>query len=190
MAVGVRFIPEQCAGCGSPVEASYSLYRHARRPVVFVPLLILGGAAAIWAVCLSLWETAALISAWTAGMQLHRKERGLLFFVAFAATLPVIAWLFRFWWRFVHGLSRAFTYKCPTCKWSGTVGVVDMPGRARVGEIAKVVERIVSEDLQAPFDPAEAKLAQLQAQIDEQKRQARQAEHASPPNPDFDFKEP
>ena len=119
MGLIVRFSPLQCPVCDAPVAARYSQYRHASRHPLFGVLLVAGVIAIIVISLLSLWG-AAILTAWAVdGQWLRRKERGMIYFLAFAATLPVIVWLSRLWWRAIHRLPRQFEYECEACRWVG-----------------------------------------------------------------------
>src|SRR5262245_2943652 len=179
MAVSVRFLPAQCPGCGSPVEANYSQYRHARRHPLFLPLLVLLVVGTIGAGLLSLWGTGAATLALTDGLPLRRKERGVLFFAAFAVTLPVIAWLCRLGWRSLHRLGREFAHECPVCKWSGAVRVLDTSTSFEVGGEGQVVELVEFDGIPPHFDPLDA---------EREKRRAPEWEPEVPPNQDFNFR--
>jgi hypothetical protein len=189
MAVSVRFFPAHCPGCGSPVDANYSHYRHAPRHRLFAPLLIVGVIVVIGMILISLWGTSVLITALTEGQQMHRMDRGMLFCLAFAATVPVIAWLGWLWWRFIHRLPRTLAYECRTCNWSGAVHVVDTSTPVEVDNQIQIVARTEFEGMPAPPDPLDAKRERLQRRIEREQRQAREGEHELPPNPDFDFRE-
>ncbi|MBA4066807.1 MAG: hypothetical protein C0501_24485 [Isosphaera sp.] len=130
MAKGVRFDPAECPGCGSPVEARYTQYRDARRPL-FGALLAAGLVATFGLVALSLWATFYLPGLLLEGDdRIARRERGVLHFLAFVATLPVIAWLTRRWWRALDRLPRTFGYECGTCRWAGPCRVAASRGGA------------------------------------------------------------
>jgi hypothetical protein len=128
MSSGVRFDPADCPGCGSPVAARYSQYRAARNPL-FGPLLAVGVATALGLAALSLWATFYVPGLFMDGggdLQ-ARRDRGGVHLLAFAATLPVIWWLSRAWWRFLNRLPRTFAYECGTCRWAGPCRVAAAP---------------------------------------------------------------
>jgi hypothetical protein len=81
-------------------------------------------------VLLSLWGTANLTAIALEGVGLRRKEDGLVSFLAFAATWPVIFWLSRLWWRGIHRLPREFKYECDSCHWIGPCRVSGGSGEA------------------------------------------------------------
>jgi hypothetical protein len=123
VAANARFLPAQCPGCGAPVAAKYSHYRHAHRHRLFGVLLITGVLSSIALVLLSLWGTAHLTALAIEGKGLRPKERGMVYCIAFAATLPAIAWLSRLWWRALHRLPRHFEYECEVCRCVATFRV-------------------------------------------------------------------
>ena len=106
----------------------YTRYRFARLHPLFGVLVLAGIATTLALIALSLWGTAELMAAAMQGQNLKRRERGVLYFLAFVVTLPVIWWLTRAWWRAVHRLPRRFEYECETCRWSGPCAVVGGQG--------------------------------------------------------------
>jgi hypothetical protein len=190
MAISNRFKPAQCPACGSPVEAPYAHYRNARQHFLFYPVLALGAGSTIGAVLLSLWGTGKLVATLVEGQELRRMERGLLFCVAFGVALSVIAWLFRLGWRFIHRLPRKFPYQCQSCQWSGEIQVIDTSDPIDLGNALPAVERVEFDGIPAPFDPIDARQERRQQRAERERRQAREQEHESPPNPDFDFRDP
>lgn len=189
MKLTVRFYPPQCPECGAPVEANYTQYRRAPRHPLFVPLLFLGAVGAIGAVWLALWGIGVLTTAWTAGMELRRMERGVLYLVPLTVAFVLLAWLCRWWWRFVHGLSRSFVYECPACGWSGTVRVVGRGGLVKGSEDVPVGYRVEAEDTPDPNEPLDRRRERQLRRLERERRQVREQEHERPPNPDFDFKD-
>jgi hypothetical protein len=151
-------------------------------------LLIVGVVQTIGTLLLSLWGTGMLIAALTDGQGFRAKERGLLYFAAFAATLPVIAWLSRLWWQHLHRLPRTFACECRACKWSMTVRVVDTSAPIQVAGAVPLVQRLEFEGIPLLPDPIDAKRERQQWRIERERRQARQREQELPPNSDFDFR--
>jgi len=178
-----RFIPELCPGCQTRIEPRYSQYRHASQHILYVPLLIAG---VVFVIALSgyLFRQAALDTIeLLEGWGLRRKERGIIFFLALAATVPFIVWVCRIWWRFLDRLPRPFAHECPACHWTGTVKVKDLcASKEPSGSL-----QVVIDGAAPPPDSLVARSERHQHRLDLERRRKREQEQEQPPNPDFDF---
>jgi hypothetical protein len=76
-------------------------------------------------VLLALWSTGTLVGRLTDGLGWPQEERGLVFFLAFVATLPAVCYATRWWWRSVNRLPRRFVARCERCGWSGPCRVYE-----------------------------------------------------------------
>ncbi|SRR5579871_3943279 len=182
MDITKRFIPEHCPGCKARIEAKYSAYRHAPQHVLFYPLLLGGVVLLIVLSAYLIWTTAMDTIELLEGLGLQRKERGMVFFAMLVITAPLVTWVARIWWRYLHRLPRQFTFECPACRWEGPIKVIDLSAMAESAR--KPAAETVPDELPAAPDPMDPKHLRRQ---EEMERRQQRMQQEQPPNPDFDF---
>lgn len=116
---GMRFTPEACPGCQTPVAAWYSRVRSGRRSRAFVPIVAASLLATFVLIVPAIWAGGELATWAKDSLKLKRRELGFVVSMAYLVCLVPIAFFVRGWLRMLHRLPREFRYECPTCHWSG-----------------------------------------------------------------------
>ena len=126
--MGTAVEPAQCPDCHSPLPVDYAERRRAALPMGAKGLLAGGIAVSIFLVPAFLYLVGHLVSSLTDGMGLQKKERGLLFGLAYLLSLPFA--LFPGWLalRLTLTWPRNLPVKCIHCGWSGTCKVKQVKG--------------------------------------------------------------
>jgi hypothetical protein len=116
--MGTSLQPDQCPDCHAPFPVDYAGRRRATLPLVAKGILAGGIAASIVLVPAFLFLIGNLVGAITKDMNLHKKERGLIFGLAYLLAVPIAllpGWLAM---RFTLNWPRNLPVKC-SCGWSG-----------------------------------------------------------------------
>jgi hypothetical protein len=121
----------------------------------------------------------------TAGMDLHQKERGLIFFLAYVVSVPIAllpAWL---GWQYAFFQPRKLAVTCPACQWRGMCRIkdVELVHPTSTGDTAIYYESEF-EGIPIPESPTRKRLERLE---ERRRKQAKRADEEAGPNPDFDF---
>src|SRR3989442_5615 len=115
----ITVIPARCPDCDEPFQLGWPTFREARTSVRANVVLLGGVVATVLLLPTLLAVVSGLVSEWTAGLGLHRKERGLLFGLAYLLAVPIA--LLPGWaaWRWALSRPRHTATTCPKCRWSG-----------------------------------------------------------------------
>jgi hypothetical protein len=174
--------PDACPWCHESFRFGYSERRHARMPVSAQMLLLVGILTAVVLIVVLLVFVGELISGLTAGMDLRRKERGLIFALTYVLAVPVgllPAWLG--WW-YASSRPRKLRVSCPVCQWSGVCQVEERA--AVLPSQAPLPVESEFEGIPIPENPVKKRLERLE---ERKRKQSRQAQGEADPNPDLDF---
>lgn len=186
----IAVTPAECPACAEPFRLTYADYRAGRMSFRARAALLVGVALTVVLLPTFLVLIGERFSEWTAGLGLRRKERGLLFALAYAVSVPVAllpAWV---GWRYGLSRPRRTTAACPACPWSGPVWVADTSPPVRVWRAPPVrAEGGEFEGMGYLPDPLRARRERLDRRLEEERRRERESLPEPESNPDLDFRD-
>jgi hypothetical protein len=124
-----------------------------------------------------------LVAEFTDGIGLQRKEKGLIYGLAYLLSVPfalIPAWLS---WRYAFSRPRQLAITCPECQWSGVIRLTQ--GKIVVSTTPAPVSHSVQFDgVPSLDDPVKKRLERLERR---KRRQTQRQPEESEPNPDLNF---
>lgn len=126
--MGTTVHPEHCPDCQAPLPVDYAERRRAVLPARAKGVLAGGIVLSVILVPAFLFLVGLLVSTLTEGMPLQKKERGLIFALAYLLSLPIAllpGWLAL---RLTLTWPRNLPMRCALCGWSG-MGLVKQTKR-------------------------------------------------------------
>lgn len=123
--MSIRFSPDACPGCGSPLRPKYSTYRIGARHWLFPAALVGGMLATLALIPVILWGVGQLAEFLLGDLGLQRREMGVLYFFLLIPFGVAVWRLNMIGWRVIHRLPRNFTAGCETCTWTGPCKVYE-----------------------------------------------------------------